>query len=215
MLSKVTRSLTNPSTLNNVQSIVLLKVSKRDFSQELVGKRYEKPWDYMNKPYGLFGQVFDSTLRKLGENSLIITVEGNFGSGKSEFAKKLAKDIDFVYASEPDLEKHLFTLSNGFNRREQINRIVGDNKKYHIDNLEEWHLNPSFKGTIQLQHNYYAVRFLQTRQALLHLLSTGQGVVLERSAFSDTVIGQSLYDNHLLSDEGFTHYLKIIQNVSN
>jgi len=33
-------------------------------------------------------------------------------------------------------------------------------------------------------------------------MSTGQGVVLERSVFSDAVIGQSLYDNNLLSDAG-------------
>ena len=219
MLSKVTRGASTLSRLTllsssgeaNAKSIVLLQtytISKRNFSIDEVGKRNEKPYDYLNKRYGLIGQVFDSTLRKLGENSLIITVEGNFGAGKSEFAKKLAKDIDFVYASEPDLDKHVFKLADGRDRRAIVNQIVGDNEKYHIANLEDWHSSPSFKNTIQLQQSFYATRFMQTRQALLHLLSTGQGVVLERSAFSDTVIGQSLYDNHLLSDAAYRFYMR-------
>ena len=36
----------------------------------------------------------------------------------------------------------------------------------------------------------------------------GQGVVLERSVFSDAVIGQSLYENNFLSDEAFRLYLR-------
>lgn len=39
-------------------------------------------------------------------------------------------------------------------------------------------------------------------------VTLGQGVVLERSAFSDTVIGQALYDNNLLSDEAYRYYLR-------
>ena len=38
-------------------------------------------------------------------------------------------------------------------------------------------------------------------------LTTGQGVVLERSAFSDSVIGQALYESNLLSNHGKTYIL--------
>ncbi len=181
MLSKLSRGVSsitkNISNLNETKTIILLNGflvnNKRNFSIENIGKRYEKPYDYKNKKYGLMGQIFDSTLQKLGENSLIITVEGNFGSGKSEFAKKLAKEIDFVYAREPDFESHLFQLPNGENKRNIINEIVGDNRRFHIDSLEEWHLNPTFRGTIGVQHSFYNIRWMQTRTALLHLLSTG------------------------------------------
>lgn len=179
MLSKITRKVSiltsklNLSETSSIKSIILLHGSKRDFSIDQIGKRYEKPFDYKKKEYGLFDQIFDSTLNKLGENSLIITVEGNFGSGKTSFARKLAKEIDFVYAREPDLNHHLYELPNGHNARDVINEHVGDNKRFHVDSLEEWHLDPSFKKTIALQHSFYNIRWMQTRTALLHLMSTG------------------------------------------
>ena len=36
----------------------------------------------------------------------------------------------------------------------------------------------------------------------------GQGVVLERSAFSDSVIAQALHENHLLSDDAWRFYIR-------
>lgn len=213
MMNKISLGVLSIKNLKEKKTIILLNGilvnnSKRKFSIESIGKRYEKPYDYKNKKYGLIGQIFDSTLKKLGENSLIITVEGNFGSGKTEFAKKLAKEIDFVYAREPDLDQHLFEMPNGENKRKIINKYVGDNKRFHVDSLEEWHLNPTFKSTIGLQHSFYNIRWMQTRTALLHLLSTGQGVVLERSVFSDSVIGQALYEQNLLSDQAYRFYMR-------
>lgn len=205
MLSKVSRGL---ATTNSPLKSLVITINKRDFSIDQIGQRYPKPFDYRNKKYGFMGQMFDSTLNKLTDNSLIITVDGNFGAGKSEFARKLAKEIDFVYAREPDLESHLYEQPNGHNTRQMINEIVKGNKKYRMDNVEEWHVDPSFKKTISLQHKFYNIRWMQMRTALLHLFSTGQGVVLERSVFSDQVIGQSLYDNHLMSDEAYRFYLR-------
>ena len=178
MLNKVSRGVlfvSNKLNGNESKTLILLNglISKRNFSIEEIGKKYDKPYDYRNKEYGLLGQIFDSTMKKLGENSLIITVEGNFGSGKSEFAKKLAKEIDFVYAREPDLDEHLYKLPDGRSLRSVVNEIVKDNKRFTIDSLEEWHLNPTFKKTISLQHNFYNIRWMQTRTALLHLMSTG------------------------------------------
>jgi hypothetical protein len=153
--------------------------TRRQFSIEQIGKRYEKPFDYKKRQYGLLEQFYDSTMKRLGENSLIITVEGNFGSGKSAFAKQLAQDIDFVYAREPDLDLHAYdSLSGGENRRELINKITGDNELYHLHSFEDWHLKPTFRGSIQLQYQLYKIRFWQMRQALLHLFSTGCFFVL-------------------------------------
>ena len=178
------------------------QTQQRYFSQQEIGKRNEKPWDYTTKRYGLLGQITDSTMRRLGENSLLISVEGNFGSGKSAFAKELAKKIDFVYAREPNLDEHFYKMPNGESRRTIINDIVKNNARFHADSIDEWHLEPTFKRAIALQHQFYLIRFMQMRTALLHVMSTGQGVVLERTVFSDSVIGQAMYENNLMSDEG-------------
>ena len=93
MLSKISQSLKSVSTklnttdASNLKSIILVSAFNRKFSIDQIGKRYEHPYDYKNKTYGIIGQMFDSTLKKLGENSLIISVEGNYGAGKTEFAK--------------------------------------------------------------------------------------------------------------------------------
>ena len=163
------------SSSNSCLVLVCLKQQQtRNFSQELIGKRYEKPWDYKKHQYGLLGQFYDSTMRRLGDNSLIITVEGNFGSGKSEFAQELAKKIDFVYARQPDFEEHLYKLPNGQSARSIINEIVEGNERFHLDSIEDWHLNPTFKKTINVQNNFYTIRWMQMRTALLHLMSTGK-----------------------------------------
>ena len=176
MLNKLSRSigsniLGNKKDLSSLKALVIL--SKRNFSIDEIGKRYENPYDYKNKQYGILGQIFDSTLKKLGENSLIITVEGNFGSGKTEFAHKLANQIDFVNARQPDLDTHFFQLPNGENLKEIVNGYVGDSKLYCIDSLEDWHREPTFKKSITIQHQLYNIKWMQTRTALLHLFSTG------------------------------------------
>ena len=192
--------------VKQIQPTAQTQTQTRSFSQQEIGKRHPQPWDYTKKRYGIIGQITDSTMRRLGENSLLISVEGNFGSGKSAFAKELAKKIDFVYAREPDLDEHLWKMPSGVCRRTIINEITRGNARYHIDSLDEWHTEPTFKRAISLQHQFYTIRWMQMRTALLHLMSTGQGVVLERTVFSDSVIGQALYENNLMSDEGKEFY---------
>lgn len=43
----------------------------------------------------------------------------------------------------------------------------------------------------------------------LCFIKIGQGVVLERSVFSDSVIGKAMYEQHLLSEEGRNNFLDI------
>jgi hypothetical protein len=176
-LASLTKKLTCSNDLIAIRSVVILSPyanSKRYFSIDQIGKRYEKPFDYKNKQYGLWDQFTDSTLKRLGENSLIISVEGNFGTGKSALISKLAKEIDFVQAREPDLNHHVYTTDDGINLRDIVNEYAAGNKRYYADSLDEFHLQPSFKRTIALQHAYYNIKWMQHRTALLHLLSTGK-----------------------------------------
>ena len=178
------------------------------FSIQEIGKRFPKTFDYKNKYYNSFNSVIDTqTVKRLGENSLIITVDGNFGSGKTEFAKRLAKEIDFIYASEIDLDKSLYIRrDNGANLREFVNSIVGVKELYRYNTVEEWHENPMYKRGAQVQRAIYKARWQQYRSALLSLFANGQGVVIERSPFSDGVIAQSLFDEDLVSKEFYNYY---------
>ena len=192
--------------LSTTPSIIQIKC----FSALEIGNRHPKPFDYKNKNYNSLQTLLDTqTVQRLGENSLIITVDGNFGSGKSEFAKRLAKEIDFIYASEIDLDRTFYIRKdNGANLREFVNSVVQKNELYRYNTVEEWHQNPLFKRGAQIQRAFYKARWLQYRCALISLFSTGQGIVLERSPYSDSVIAQSLYDENLVSKEFINYYKK-------
>jgi NADH dehydrogenase (ubiquinone) 1 alpha subcomplex subunit 10 len=185
LLKQITR-LTFLKSSINIESVRLFSVAD-------IGKTYPKPYDYKYKPYGLYGRLTDSTLKRLNDNSLIITVDGNFGSGKSEFAKTLAREINFHHAKEIDFDDLLYTKTGNnetVNLRLYLNQIVEQNERFRITSIDEWHENPNYKRAIEMQKLFFYCRYQQYRIALLHLLSTGQGVVLERSPFSDYVLGK-------------------------
>lgn len=55
-------------------------------------------------------------------------------------------------------------------------------------------------------------RFADYIDALAHLLSTGQGVVLERSAFSDLVFVEALYKSNLITKISYKGLLETRSN---
>uniref|UniRef100_A0A8C5L5U5 Deoxynucleoside kinase domain-containing protein n=2 Tax=Jaculus jaculus TaxID=51337 RepID=A0A8C5L5U5_JACJA len=74
---------------------------------------------------------------------------------------------------------------------------TGDGKALDVQlsgncSLEKFYDNPKSNdgNSYRLQSWLYASRLLQYSDALEHLLSTGQGVVLERSIYSDFVFTQ-------------------------
>jgi NADH dehydrogenase (ubiquinone) 1 alpha subcomplex subunit 10 len=182
MLFKQITRLTCVKGTVNIDSVRLFSVAD-------IGKTYPKKFDYKFKNYNLFYRLTDSTLRRLSDNSLIITVDGNFGSGKSEFAKTLANEINFHHAKEVDFDDILHK-PYGVNLRILLNEIIEQNERFRITSLEDWHAHPNYKRAIEIQRNFYYCRWQQYRTALLHVFSTGQGVVLERSPFSDYVLGK-------------------------
>lgn len=192
------------TTLIRLASSPQIKINGRLFSTLEIGKQYEgTKYDYLKRGYGVLDQYRDPSVKRLGENSLIITVEGNMSSGKSEFGRALAKRINFLYAREIDIEHMLYTLPNGLNKREEINKIVGNNEKYRLSTLNDWHDNPLFKRTAELQYKLYYCRYFQYLMVLTHLFSTGQGIVIERSPHTDIVYSEALYESNLLSKEAF------------
>merc|ERR1712004_327844 len=58
---------------------------------------YVSPFPYKEKHFYWFSQFFGNAKKRMCENSKIITVDGNFGVGKDEFAKRLAKEFDLQY----------------------------------------------------------------------------------------------------------------------
>ncbi|XP_059823087.1 NADH dehydrogenase [ubiquinone] 1 alpha subcomplex subunit 10, mitochondrial [Hypanus sabinus] len=147
----------------------------------------------------------ERTLSKFKENSKIITVEGNLASGKGDFAKSLADKLGMLYI--PEVDVHYWDWK------------TGDGKPLSIEfngncSVEKFYTDPKSPdgNSYRLQAWMYHLRTLQYSDALEHLLETGQGVVLERSLYSDYVFLMAMYKQGYIRKECVNHYNEIKEN---
>uniref|UniRef100_G3VQG0 NADH dehydrogenase [ubiquinone] 1 alpha subcomplex subunit 10, mitochondrial n=1 Tax=Sarcophilus harrisii TaxID=9305 RepID=G3VQG0_SARHA len=153
--------------------------------------------------YGHLSYIFgERTLKRFTEKSKVITVDGNLGSGKGELAKQLAEKLGLRHFPEADVYYAEKNTGDG--------SILGPELGGNCS-LEKFYDNPrsSDGNTYRLQAWLYASRLLQYSDALEHLLSTGQGVVLERSAFSDFVFMEAMFKEGFVRKECMDHYTEI------
>ncbi|KAM8807018.1 NADH dehydrogenase [ubiquinone] 1 alpha subcomplex subunit 10, mitochondrial [Eudromia elegans] len=144
----------------------------------------------------------DRTTKKFGKNSKVFTVEGNLSSGKGKLAQQLAEKLGMKYFPEADIH--------------YLNRITGDglllDEKFNgFCNLERFYNDPKCADghSYRLQAWLFGNRVLQYADALEHLLSTGQGVVLERSPYSDFVFLDAMFKEGYIHKRCLDHYKEI------
>ncbi|XP_071803614.1 NADH dehydrogenase [ubiquinone] 1 alpha subcomplex subunit 10, mitochondrial-like [Asterias amurensis] len=125
-------------------------------------------------------------MHKFDERSKIIVVEGNIGCGKSTFSQDLAARLGMKHMPEAHIH-YLDELELGPGKKYD--------KKYIGDvSIEKFYEDPFAKDghSFRFQLMMYAMRFRQYADVLQHLLETGQGVVMERSVYSDFVFLEAM-----------------------
>jgi len=142
---------------------------------------------------------------KFTENTKVLVVEGNVGSGKEALAKKLADDMGMKYF--PDVNADMdYKYDDEFDLR-NLNIHLHEDVKY-----------ADFKSVLETknpyQAGYWEMAMLRMRTynylaALVHLLNTGDGVILERSPWTGTVFTRSNIDMDLLSRNFLEHYWEV------
>uniref|UniRef100_H2TG70 NADH dehydrogenase [ubiquinone] 1 alpha subcomplex subunit 10, mitochondrial n=1 Tax=Takifugu rubripes TaxID=31033 RepID=H2TG70_TAKRU len=144
----------------------------------------------------------ERTLPRLSKTSKIIAVDGNLASGKGALALKLAENLGMLYMPEPDTF--------------YMDKMTGEKEPLPVDfnglcSLEKFYTDPKAAdgNSYRLQLWMYAMRLLQYSDAVEHLLTTGQGVVLERSPFSDTVFIDAMFKEGYIRKECVEHYNEI------
>ncbi|XP_020143654.1 NADH dehydrogenase [ubiquinone] 1 alpha subcomplex subunit 10, mitochondrial [Microcebus murinus] len=148
----------------------------------------------------------ETTTKKLTEYSKVITVDGNICSGKGKLAKEIAEQLGLKHFPEAGIH--------------YADSTTGDGKPLDVEvsgncSLEKFYDDPTSNdgNSYRLQSWLYASRLLQYADALEHLLSTGQGVVLERSIFSDFVFLEAMYNQGFIRKQCVDHY-KEVKNVT-
>lgn len=172
------------------------------------------PWNYKQRPLNWFWKYFDTTTDRMDEYSRIVVVDGNIGAGKSTIAKQIAKKFDMLYLPEPD-SRLIYNndAPQNFDLRDPVvqAKLHPRNRKY---DLEDFYTDPQKRPAraAELQMEFYKLRYHQYAEACLHLLSTGQGVVLDRSIFSDHVFAETLKDHGMMPRRAYNWYQFLRKN---
>ncbi|XP_043549037.1 NADH dehydrogenase [ubiquinone] 1 alpha subcomplex subunit 10, mitochondrial [Chiloscyllium plagiosum] len=147
----------------------------------------------------------ERTMRKFKDNSKIITIDGNLASGKGALAKSLAEKLDMLYIPEVDI--HYWDWKTGDGKK--LNSAFNGNCS-----VEKFYTDPKSPdgNSYRLQSWLYHLRTLQYSDALEHLLQTGQGVILERSAYSDYVFLEAMYKQDYIQKQCIEHYNELKGN---
>ena len=155
------------------------------------------PWPYEKKKFTVFHDILglDSTTDRFNENTVIITVDGPPACGKTAFAAKLADELGMKHISEPSLDTAYVTYY-GYDYR-VLNPLLP--KEGQLLDLKGFLENPFHPRAGYTQHLIYKLRYFQYLDALAHLFNTGQGVVMERSPWSDIVFMEAM------TKTGFAH----------
>ncbi|CAM9334992.1 unnamed protein product [Lampetra planeri] len=156
-----------------------------------------------NLQYGWWAYALgERTTPRLNQYSKIISVDGNLASGKGALAQKLADKLGMLYMPEPDTF--------------YLDKMTGQKEPLPVDfngmcSLEKFYTDPKAAdgNSYRLQLWMYIMRLLQYSDAIEHLLTTGQGVVLERSPFSDMVFLEAMFKQGYIRKECVQHYNEI------
>lgn len=167
------------------------------------------PFDYVNKDYGWIRSLMDRTTHRFDENSKVIVVEGPVAVGKTAFACALADDLGMKHFPEANMDLH-YIRPNGCDLRMFDKDVPEDTRTFdHVN----FNLTPNHRLASNYQIMMYSARYSQYIDALTHLLNTGQGVVLERSPYSDFVFMEAMYSQKHVSKAVHSVYYELRANT--
>ncbi|KAK3925688.1 NADH dehydrogenase [ubiquinone] 1 alpha subcomplex subunit 10, mitochondrial [Frankliniella fusca] len=167
------------------------------------------PFPYKEQKYNRYYQVCDRTIDRFNENTKVLVVDGPIAAGKSTFAKQLAEELDMLYFPEADPDMS-YILPNGFDKRQLNSRLP---VRVQFTDIKDITRNPKHPNIAQVQMLMLQLRWSQYIDALAHLFNTGQGVVMDRSVYSDFVFMEALVDGGYLSKEFKNYYEKSFEAI--
>nr|CAD7437472.1 unnamed protein product [Timema bartmani] len=167
------------------------------------------PFPYKEKQYNLLRSLFDTTTDRFNENTKVIVVDGPIAAGKSDCAQKLAKELDMLYFPEANMDM-LYINDYGYDMRQLDPELPESCRSYDVKDLN---LRPNLSDVPVFQIQMYILRYSQYIDALGHVLSTGQGVVLDRCVYSDFVFLEALARQGFASKGACSVYYDIKQNT--
>lgn len=161
-------------------------------------KNKPAPYDWKNKSYPLwYSLLVDKTTSRFDENTKVIVVEGPIASGKTEFAKELASQLDMFHMEDVNMDT-VYINPYGYDMRQLDPKVPEDMRSF---DETKFNLTPTHRNVASFQAWMYRLRFSKYIDTLAHVLSTGQGVVIERCPWTDQVFTDAMAKNKYISKE--------------
>jgi len=170
-----------------------------------------KPWPYREKTFTRLHSLIDRASKRFDENSKVIVVEGPVAAGKTAFAKTLAQELDMLHVPEANMDLR-FINPYGYDMRQLDSKLSEDNPMRSFDE-KNFLQTPKDSRTLGFQLILYRLRFRMMIDALAHLFNTGQGVVMERSPFSDYVFVEAMAKAGYITPKGRDFYYELRRNT--
>jgi len=176
----------------NKHSVVMLQTAQIS-GKTMRPREYARPapYPYKTKKLNYFRCMFDNATKRFDENTKVIIVEGNIAAGKTTLAKALAEELDMRHFPEVTMDAQ-YVNDYGYDLR-TLDHLLPSKMK--TCDVKTFYTNPKHFNIPHFQMAMYENRFSQYVDALAHLLNTGQGVILERSAYSDFVFFDAMVEH--------------------
>ncbi|XP_058461865.1 NADH dehydrogenase [ubiquinone] 1 alpha subcomplex subunit 10, mitochondrial [Malaya genurostris] len=172
-----------------------------------------KPFPYLEKKYTAFQAckdvLFKTTTNRFDENTKVVVVEGPIAAGKSAFAKELAIELEMKYFPEATMDG-CYKNSYGYDMRQLDPRLPLNMRSFDANNFLQ---DPTNRNVASFQLRMLVQRYSQYIDALAHLFSTGEGVVLDRCVYSDFVFVEAMFKNGFISKGARSVYYDLVKNT--
>ncbi|KAI5710812.1 NADH dehydrogenase [ubiquinone] 1 alpha subcomplex subunit 10, mitochondrial [Diaphorina citri] len=166
----------------------VLSVARFISSKHNADLRRPPPYPYETRDFKFPWTLMEDTEDRFNQNSKIIVVEGPIASGKTEFCKKLADELDMI--ALPPANMDMFYKRGDFDWRSLDAEWSNENLKSYDE--KTFCKDPKHFHTIAFQIRMLQLRFSVYVDALAHMLSTGQGAIVQRCPFSDFIFIEAM-----------------------
>lgn len=167
------------------------------------------PFPYWKKQCSEINMTFDPTTLRFDENTKLIVVDGPPAVGKSKLCEQIAKEFGLLYMPPPVFDE-MYINYYGFDVR-SLNPKLKD--EWRMRDLTDFLRDPNHEGTARIQHAIFIMRIEQYMNALVHILATGQGVVLNRSIYTEAGYMHAMYNSGYLSKKAVNEFEMMRKNT--
>lgn len=191
-----------------IQAFSQRSISSKALRQGLPAQQKPAPFPYKEKRYNFLRALFDPTTSRLDENSKLIVVEGPPAAGKGALAKELADELGMAYFKAPT-QADSYINAYGFDLRKLDHKLPESCQSYDETDFLKDPLKHDGAKAARFQIMKFYLRYKSYLDALAHILNTGQGVVMDRSPYSDFVYANAMVETGIIKKSVLNYYNRI------